>query len=224
MRTRKLLPVVGLFPFVVGCLDHNFTPFDFGQTCNTNKDGGGPPDSAQPTTTCAAAQGIAGKPLVCVDFKTGMVLESDPKLQNWTFSCDSGGTRKWQVTNNALNASPFGAAAENCRITTESIDLNAQANSGYTRVTLALLQRVALDEQRHRGYVFFDGDFPVNQVHVVTGAQTQKSTVNTLITIKKEDILPALMNKFKFTLKASSSAPGSSQDGWQFESIAIIAN
>ena len=198
MRTRKLLPVVGLFPFVVGCLDHNFTPFDFGQMCNTNKDGGGPPDFAQPTTTCAAAQGIAGKALACMDFKNGVVLESEPKLQNWAFACDSGGNRKWQVTNNALNASPFGAVAENCRITTETIDLNAQSNSGYSRVTLALLQRVDLDEQRHRGYVFLDGDFAANQIHVVTGAQTQKGIVNTLVTVKKEDLLPGLMNKVKF--------------------------
>ena len=72
-------------------------------------DAAGVPDMASPAPKCAAAKGLAGDNLLCVDFKDVQQLTS---LTTWSFNC--GGGASWTVMNGQLQVAAFKDFADTC--------------------------------------------------------------------------------------------------------------
>ena len=64
-----------------------FTPDGFMYGCTTPDGGPIPPDMLTPAPKCAAAKGLAGDNLLCVDFKD---VQMPSSLGGWDFSCTGG--------------------------------------------------------------------------------------------------------------------------------------
>ena len=81
--------VIGLaFASLIGCRSfQDITLIDDGGTTCPSIDANPPADMATPPPKCAAAKGLAGDNLLCVDFKDVQTLSS---LGGWDFNCNGG--------------------------------------------------------------------------------------------------------------------------------------
>lgn len=207
-----------------GCDDSDFrVTLPEGATLCQRGDGGtdGSPDQGTPPkASCKAAQGVAGDAITCVDFDKVTTL-TDPKLAGWDFTsfCPAG----WEISNGKLQVKNFGSFTSTCILTLPSLDLNSAANQKYQRVTLALLHRVHLSEAEQKAQIMLGADDAVKRLlHQSTGVQPRQRT---LIEVNRTDLPVATGGAFQPLFKISSSASfGMGFQGWQFESIAVVAS
>lgn len=118
-----------------------------------NEDGGGSssdgschvvmPDLAPSPAKCAAAKGLTGENVVCVDFPTkGSLTE----LTGWNFKA-AGASDCWilavgqQTGKKVLLVNSFSTYSGECALTTPQIDLSLPERKDYSRLTLSLLER-----------------------------------------------------------------------------------
>lgn len=179
-----------------------------------------PPDQAMPTATakCAAAKGLSGDNLLCVDFDKVTAL-TDPALAGWNFNASTP-CPGWQISNGALQVQNFGSFMGNCGLTLPPIDLKQADKQKYQRVTLALVHRVDMSDPDQNAQVFLDLDLATRLIHQSTAKPGIPTLTTTTLTVAKPDLPMALNSVYKFFLKASSGAAGGRQ-GWQIQSIAV---
>ena len=102
--------LMGMVFLVVGGCDRASLMVDGGACPNPPAaDAAGGPDMASPAPKCAAAKGLAGDNLLCVDFKDVQQLTS---LTTWSFNC--GGGASWTVMNGQLQVAAFKDFADTC--------------------------------------------------------------------------------------------------------------
>jgi hypothetical protein len=171
---------------------------------------------------CAAANGLAGDRLVCVNFAeiTASPFTSDPKLNGWDFM--SFGGNCWTVRNGKLqiNTSDFTTYKQNCGFLMSA--LNQIDFDKYTSFTLSVIHSVDIsDTAQQKDQVMMASDDAQNRlVDQTTGKQPRKQWVHTLA----KAALPngpsgPYQPLFKF---AASLAAGGSAQGWIIESIAVL--
>ena len=169
------------------------------------------PDLATPPPKCAAAKGLAGDNLLCVDFKDVSALSG---LGGWDFTSIGGGC--WEVMNGKLQVASFSTFASTCGFKLPA--LAAADYQKYSAFTLSVVQTVSLDESAsQKGQVMQGADDALNRLLTQwTGKQARQQSV---ITVNKADIPGAALQPL-FKLSATSTA-GGIYKGWQIESIAI---
>jgi hypothetical protein len=176
-----------------------------------------PPDLATPASKCAAAKGLAGDNLLCVDFKDVQALTS---LSGWDFSCTGGAS--WGSTGGSLQVNNFGTFKDECTVKVPPINLNDADKQKYKLLTLSLVQRIDLADSAQKAYVYLNdtGD-PTRLLYFATGQKKPSKQVTT-VTLDKQD-LPAMVNNTpQWILRVSSTTGfGPGYAGWQIESIAI---
>lgn len=179
-----------------------------------------PPDQALPTATakCAAAKGLSGDNLLCVDFDKVTAL-TDAALAGWNFNASTP-CPGWQISNGALQVQNFGSFMGNCGLTLPPIDLKQADKQKYQRVTLVLLHRLDMSDPDQKAQVFLDIDDPARLIHQTTSRPGIPTLTTTTLTVSKSDLPTALASVYKFFLKASSLAMGG-RPGWQIQSIAV---
>jgi hypothetical protein len=174
-----------------------------------------PPDLATPASKCAAAKGLAGDNLLCVDFKDVQALTS---LSGWDFSCTGGAS--WGSTGGYLQVNNFGTFDKECTATLPKLNLNDADKQKYKSLTLSLVQRIDLNDPEQRAQVFLnDTNDATRQMYAATGKKTPSRQLTT-ITLDKSDLPAPVGNAPQWILRLSSSVPVGRQ-GWQIESIAI---
>lgn len=211
--------VLGCLLSTVGCLD---TITEKG--CPGSDMRGGSTDAATdmqvPPAKCAAAAGLAGDNLLCVDFSK-VTQFTDPTLANWNFNANMANC--WQISGGALQVQNFGSFMGNCGATLPPIDLKQADKQKYQRVTLALLHTVDLSDPDQEAQVFLDVDSPARLAHQMTGKPGFPAQIMTTVAINKTDLPSALMSVYKFYLKVSSLGAVALRQGWQIQSIAVNA-
>ena len=132
----------------VGCkdniieIDPNYVPTFLAENCpKYNVDGGTPPDLATPPPKCAAAKGLAGDTLLCVDFKdlANQTLTATPpaELPGWKFDA----TNCLEIASGKLQVKNFGTFVGTCSFMMPLTDLASAVNQKYQSVTLAVAWR-----------------------------------------------------------------------------------
>lgn len=180
----------------------------------------GTADMATPAAKCAAAKGLAGDNLLCVDFDKVTQL-TDPALAGWNFNANTANC--WQISGGYLQVQSFGTFTGNCGLTLPPIDFKQADKANYQRATLAIVHRVDLSDTDQQAQVFIDLDISATRlIHQTTSRPAISTITTTTLTVNKADLPIALMSVYKFFLKLSSAAPNARQ-GWQIQSVAVNA-
>ncbi len=182
------------------------------------------PDLAPLPPKCAAAKGLSGDTLHCVDFKMlpDQTLTGKPAvLADWDF--DLKGC--WEIATGKLQVKNFGTFVGTCSFTMPLTDLASPANQKYQSVTLAVVQRVdlnasALPPQTAKSMLGLDD--PSRLLTTTTDKTPRQQQVYSLT---RSDLaaVPGVGTNFQPLFKLSSGALYSGA-GWQIESIAVMGN
>lgn len=193
-------------------------------------DGGGPsvdgmkcpaqPDLAAPAAKCAAAKGLSGDNLLCVDFDA-VSGPSDPKLAGWNFAAlTSAGCPGWTVSNGKLQVitGSFPGFAGTCAFSMPAV--NAGDYAKYTSFTLSVVQTLDISDANDQKALVYNGtDISARLLDRATSRLPRKQLVQTIA----KTVMPisgAGMFQPFYKLEANLAAGGNAQ-GWLFESIAI---
>lgn len=199
-----------------------------------HEDGGSSPTdgkcpSVQPDMTvtpakCAAAKGLAGDNLFCVDFSSiaDQSLGATPpaKLDRWDFVTNCGGMN-WEIAGGKLQLKNFAMFMSSCGFLMPS--LTAIEYGKYNSFTLSVVQRVDISETAsQKVQVMLGTDDPLTRLLTQwTGKQAHQQSI---VVTNKGD-LPNGSTTYQPLFKISSTTTaGGSYQGWQIESIAIIGN
>lgn len=216
MKTSHLICRLLLGLSQAACVTLTDKPLDL--TCIPT-DGGAAADMAGPAIKCAAAKGLAGDNLLCVDFDKVTQL-ADPALAGWNFNANM--TDCWQISGGALAVKNFGAFMGNCGLTLPPIDLKLADRSQYQKVSLSLVHRVDMSDPDQNAQVFLDLDLPATRlVHQMTARMAIPIVSTTTITVDKKDLPMTLNSVVKFLLKATSGGAVAARQGWQIQSVAV---
>lgn len=185
-------------------------------------DGGGcpnpmAPDLAMAQPTCKAAEGINGTPLICQDF-IGASVPTIAQLTQKGWNFDKITANCWQIQG-SLNIKNFGSTVGSCALTLPEQDLTTMANKDFKTITLSLLHKVDMVQNVQRGEIFLDQDLSSRLLHQIGGEQKIAVSVKTSLPLARENLTSG---KATFYLKASSENV-SVRNGWQIESVAVIA-
>ena len=175
-------------------------------------------DMAVAPPKCAAAKGLAGDNLLCVDFDKVTQL-TDPALTGWNFSASTP-CSGWQISGGYLQVQNFGTFMGNCGLTLPAIDFKVAPNTNYQRATLALVHKVDMTDPDQQAQVYIGLDSPARLIHQTTSRPGLPTLTTTTLTVNKADLPMAVMSIYTFFLK-SSSLTMSGRPGWQIQSIAV---
>lgn len=216
MMTARRILLAGCI-FWAGCLHLEDTSPD-GGNCAVSDMKTTSADMSAPAAKCAAAKGLAGDNLLCVDFDKVTQL-NDPALAGWKFDASTP-CPGWQISNGALQVQNFATFVGNCGVTLPPIDFKLAANQTYQRATIALVHRVDLSDPDQQAQIFIDLDSPARLIHQTTSRPGLPTLTTTTLTVNKADLPMGLMSVYKFFLKASALTANARQ-GWQIQSIAV---
>ena len=223
MTLQKLVLVLCL-GFAMGCEEETFTPSPefLAKNCPqfmSDMPTCGVPDLATSPPKCAAAKGLTGDAIVCVDFDKLSGL-SDQTVKDWNFT-PGGGCPGWEIATGKLQVKNFGGFVGTCSFTMPLTDLAAAANQKYQSVTLAVVQRVDLNPVSQKAQMMLGLDDPTTRlIDETRGTQPTQQRVYAV----QKVALPngggaAYQPLFKLTSGALYAGVG-----WQIESIAVMGN
>ncbi len=176
------------------------------------------PDLAVAPPKCAAAKGLQGDNLLCVDFKD---VQMPSSLTGWNFNCmqvfDS-----WTTTGGKLQVNNFSTFMSTCSFTLPA--LSAADYQKYSSFTLSVVQRVHIDDMSGQtAQVMLGADAPATRL--ITQWTGKGARQTSTLTITKADLpnggTGAYQPLFKIT---STTTAGGSFQGWLIESIAVNGN
>ena len=182
--------------------------------------------TSTPPAKCAAAKGLAGENIYCIDFST---LTNQPlgdvppsALANWDFTTNCGG-KFWEINGGKLQIQNFRDFDKMCGFLMPLIDLSQSQYKKYTAITISIIQRVDINNPLHIALGALGSAVPTRTFWTATGkSERQQLTV----TLQKTDPVPMAaggMYQFLFQISSSVMAGGTAQ-GWQIESIAVMGN
>ena len=207
--------LMGMVFLVVGGCDRASWMVDGGACPNPPvADAAGGPDMATPAPKCAAARGLAGDNLLCVDFKDVQQLTS---LTGWNFFCTNS---NWTSSGGFLQVNNFGLFQGECTAQLPAINLNDVDKLKYRSIALSLVHRIDLVDTDQIAGLYLNST--VDQTRLIYYATGKKNPTrqHTSIEVDKSD-LPASINSTPQWLLKISATTTSSRPGWQIESIAI---
>ncbi len=182
-------------------------------------------DLATPAPKCAAAKGLSGDTLHCVDFKmlTDQTLTGKPAvLADWDF--DLKGC--WEIATGKLQVKNFGTFVGTCSFTMPLTDLAAAANQKYQSVTLAVVQRVdlnALPASLQTEQVYFGVTTPGREFSVTTGKTPRQHNVYEITRTDLGQVF-GVGTSFQPVVQVSGTMASPGNTGVQTESIAVMGN
>ena len=216
---------------IVGCkdndfeIDPNYVPTFLADNCpKYQADGGTPPDLAIPPPKCAAAKGLAGEALICVDADKSTL--ADLRTQGWTGFKDGTGTDCWEIASGKLQVKNFGTFVGTCSFTMPLTDLAAAANQKYQSVTLAVVQRVdlnALPASLQTEQVYFGVTTPGREFTVTTGKTPRQHNVYEITRADLGQVF-GVGTSFQPVVQVSGTIASPGNTGVQIESIAVMGN
>jgi hypothetical protein len=163
---------------------------------------------------CAAAKGLPGEPLLCLDFKD---VSSTSMLQGWDFSCTGGAS--WTTAGGKLQVNNFKDFSSTCSFSLPP--LPPADFQKFSAFSLAVLHKVDLNSNQQKAQIMLGGDDEQKRLlDWKTGPQPRLTNV---YSIAKADLPLVAQSAFQPFFKLSSTiGPGLGYAGWQIESIAIL--
>ncbi len=223
MRTLSLLVVAFV---ATGChdLEHVPAPDALTQDCpKSDMPTCASPDLAPPLPKCKAASGLMGDALICVDFDQPTTTLTDLMAKGWTFV--NAPLHPWEIANGKLQVNNFAMFADTGSFKMPLTDLASATNQKYQSVTLAVVQRVDVDQNAlppQTAKLILGQDLAQREFTTLTGKNPRQQNQYTLM---RSDLaaVPGVGTNFQPLFKLSSGALYAGV-GWQIESIAVMGN
>lgn len=194
---------------LIGCKNELVPIADGGEATDLNCPAA--PDMATQAPKCAAAKGLAGENVLCVDFKDVTALSN---LIGWDFTTIGGGC--WETMAGKLQVKNFSTFMSTCGFTLPA--LSAADYQKYGSFTLSVVQTVDLNPTQQNAYIYLGAELPAQRIWTVTGKYTKATTA---IQIAKGDLPNGGSGAYLPLFKVTSGVGGGGFTGWQIESIAI---
>lgn len=179
-------------------------------------------DMAAPLT-CAAAKGIVGTPLVCVDFASIQDLANDPKVKGWNFAAGQPMACPGWESAGILRLKNFSTFGGDCYFSLPQITKTQIGQ--YQRLTLSIQQSLDTLTGSQDAQIFLDMVAPERLMWRGNGHPSGKPlkvpSQRTTITVDTKSLPDP--NGFSWLFELSSSSQATLQ-GWTFESIAVIGH
>ena len=188
-----------------------------------------PPADMTVVPPCAAAIGLRGDNLVCVDFSSILDQPLDnsaqlpSQLSGWDFVTKCGG-KYWEISANKLQIKNFSTFGDTCGFLIKQIDLNDVQKQKYRSITLSIIQKVDLDlgttfpnqlEQVYNGTAI-----PAFLLAQSSGTLPMQQAT---WTFDKETLPAAMKYVVKYLVQVQSGTANNTKQGLQISSIAINA-
>lgn len=205
---------------LVGCL--GYEPHGDSGVCKPADMKGDLQDLTPAKPKCDAAKGLAGDNLFCVDFSSvpEQVLTTPPpaQLPGWNF--EKFANNCWQVLGGKLQVQAFSTFASTCGFLMPAVSPSDYQK--YNSFTLSVVQTVDLNTTKQFSWIYLGNDLANQQVSTTTGTNPRQRN----ITEFAKSALPnggsgTYQPLFKIT---STTMVGTSNAGWQIESIAVMGN
>lgn len=211
---HRAILLLALTTSLIACAKPSIEIADgFTYGCGTSDSDAAPPDLTTAMPKCAAAKGLAGDNLLCVDFKDMQMLSS---LSGWDFSCTGGAL--WSTTSGKLQVNSFSTFMDTC--TAKLPAVSAADYQKYSSFTLSIVHKLDVNSLQQKALIMLGADDQDNRLlDWMTGKQPRKQWTQT---VAKADLPLMAMGSFQPLLKISSNVQvGTANAGWQIESIAI---
>lgn len=191
----------------------SWEPLDDAGTCpQTDMRTPNPADMVTPSPKCAAAEGLKGDNLLCVDFKDVQMLSS---LSGWDFATSCAAL--WTTTGGKLQINNFSTFMSTCSFTMPAV--SAADYQKYSRFTLAVVHTVDINSTKQSAGIYLSAPVPAQAVAFTAGTYPRQQTT---ITIAKSALPNGGNNNYQPLFQITSTvAAGGTAQGWQIESIAI---
>lgn len=217
-NTLPLLGFVGLtslsgcFLDPIGTTDMGMVSSGDGMGCTQTN-----PDLAPPAAKCKAAQGLAGDNLICVDFDKVTSL-TDPALMNWDFNASSVNCSDgWSISSGKLQTASFQKLTNaTCGVLMPAAGTIAQ----YKSATISFIHKIDVIDQQDSVQIYLGKSGQGRQVYYGSGKNMKQRTI---LEINSADF-PVGVSNYQLLLLLSTGDPGSTQQNWFIESIAINGN
>lgn len=171
-------------------------------------------DLPPPTPACAAAQGLPGDNLLCVDFDKLPSL-SDSKLMGWDFEQAARGC--WELLGGKLQVRSFSTFMGSCGFLLPP--LSSTDYQKYASFTLSIVQTLDINKQKQSAYIYLGLDQDTQQLWFDTGTYPKRRTT---VELTKSALPNGGSGSYQPLFKLTSGAMvGSVNAGWQIESISI---
>ena len=171
-------------------------------------------DLPPPTPACAAAQGLPGDNLLCVDFDKLPSL-SDSKLMGWDFTTMGGNC--WELLGGKLQVRSFSTFMGSCGFLLPP--LSSADYQKYASFTLSIVQTLDINKQKQSAYIYLGLDQDTQQLWFDTGTYPKRRTT---VELTKSALPNGGSGSYQPLFKLTSGAMvGSVNAGWQIESISI---
>lgn len=171
-------------------------------------------DLPPPTPACAAAQGLPGDNLLCVDFDKLPSL-SDSKLMGWDFTTMGGNC--WELLGGKLQVRSFSTFMGSCGFLLPP--LSSADYQKYASFTLSIVQTLDINKQKQSAYSYLGLDQDTQQLWFDTGTYPKRRTT---VEVTKSALPNGGSGSYQPLFKLTSGvAAGGTAAGWQIESIAI---
>jgi len=177
-------------------------------------------DMAIKTPPCAAAKGLAGDSLICIDFSSvadqALTKPSPSELAGWDFEAPR--INCWQILNGRLQVQNFPTFMDSCGFRLPEVNLADYQK--YNSFTLSVVQTVDLNAQKQTSWIYLGLDLAAQQIVTNTGINPRQRNIYEVA----KSVLPnGGNNSYQPLFKISSTfAGGAAYQGWQIESIAVI--
>ncbi|HND09809.1 MAG TPA: hypothetical protein PLY80_05210 [Pseudomonadota bacterium] len=228
MRSRSCLAAISLL--LAACQDNNVTlddrwPGYLAESCPTYladlKLNCPSVDLAPPAPKCAAAKGLTGDTLLCVDYSSLgnqlLTATPPPELPGWKFDA----TNCLEINGGKLQVKNFGSFVGTCSFSMPLTDLSSSANLKFQSVTLAVVQRVDVNPVSQKAQLMLGLDDPTTRlIDETRGTQPTQQRVYTVQKVALPNGGGAAYQPL-FKLTSGALYAGS---GWQIESIAVMGN
>ena len=216
MRLR-LLAVVSV-PAFFACSATDWKEITDGGTSSTDQKCSAAVDLGPATAKCAAAKGLAGNNLACVDFNQVTDLTSDPKVTGWKFDA----TGCWEIAAGKLQVKSFKDFMGTCGLTLPPQNLADADKQKYQSLTLSVIHTLDLNKQRQQAGIYLGVALDTQQMWLGTG--TNPRQVST-VTVAKAALPNGGNSIYQPLFNLTSTAQvGNVNQGWQIESIAVNAS
>lgn len=211
MTAHRIL-LTGLL-LLAGCPTVTDLTPDGGNCVTQDMKGSENPDMTAPVAKCAAAKGLAGDNLLCVDFDKVTALST---LSGWDFTsqCPAG----WTVSGGKLQVNSFATFMGDCRFTMPA--LGSADYQKYNGFTLSIVQSLDLNKTqlRQSAVVYLGVAIDTQQVWLGTGNSPRQTSA---ITVAKTALPNGGAGMYQPLFQVVSGVAGGGFQGWLIESIAV---
>jgi hypothetical protein len=174
-------------------------------------------DLTPPTAKCAAAKGLTGEALTCIDF-TQLTSLTDPKLTGWDFTVAMGTCPGWDLSTSKLQVKNFTGFTGSCGF--QMPPLTDPDYAKYTSFTLSVIHTVDLNKQQQTALIYLGRDQDTQQLSFSSGLNPKMIST---FQVAKAALPNGGSGKYQPLFKLTSGQIFGGA-GWQIESIAILGH